>query len=278
VPRAVKHDGNLTFWSPQAKCVLEYFSATTPKFCRSGFLAKIIAVGMKRTLYPTAMKVQTLTLVLLLLGATCIAPGMAGSQTSFVEDGVHLIKSDDSPTVLDPSYYKNMLVTTDFIVDGDQYYWVRIGNVKADGLTSAWWVDLAVLLLVLELLMLTIVLWYYGVKHYFSGFYTTMVTPLRVQGVRSFVKHLLVFLLPVVVVGTLILSGLLSGGLHSFFNHAACGDFVDLKASDGTILLSVDKLHPETNTLYMKSGRNITNLYHIPCSGNSIQNYGVSPP
>jgi hypothetical protein len=42
VPRAVKHDGNLTFWSPQAKCVLEYFSATTPKFCRSGFLAKIV--------------------------------------------------------------------------------------------------------------------------------------------------------------------------------------------------------------------------------------------
>jgi hypothetical protein len=57
----------------------------------------------------------------------------------------------------------------------------------------------------------------------------------------------------------------------------ACDGYVDLQASDGTILLSVDKLHPETNTLYMKSGLNLTTLTHIPSSGNTIQNYGVSP-
>jgi hypothetical protein len=171
-----------------------------------------------------------------------------------------------------------MKPNVDFVVDGDQFYWVRIGSVAAKGLTSAWWVDLAVLLLVLELLMLTIVLWYYGGKHYFSGFYTTLVTPLRVQGVRSFIKHLLVFLLPVVAVGTLLVSGPVIGGLHGFFTHVACDGYVDLQASDGTILLPVDKLHPETNTLFMKSGLNLTTLTHIPRSGNTIQNYGVSPP
>jgi hypothetical protein len=225
----------------------------------------------------SSKSVGHILILLILLGAVCIAPGMAGTDTQVIEDGVHLIKFTDSPTKLDPIVY-NKDPTVDFVVDGDQYYWVRVGNVKAEGLASVWWVDLAVLWLVLEVLMLTIVLWYYGVKHYCSGFYTTLVTPLRVQGVGSFIKHLLVFLLPVVAVGTLLVSGLLSGGLHSFFTHVACDGYVDLQASDGTLLLTVDKIHPETNTLYMKSGLNLTTLIHLPASGNCIPAHGVSPP
>jgi hypothetical protein len=80
-------------------------------------------------------KVQTLTLVLLLVCVVCIAPGMAGTKTHVIVDGVHLIKFDDSPTRLDPRYY-DIDTTEDVLVDGDQYYWVRIGNVKAEGLTT----------------------------------------------------------------------------------------------------------------------------------------------
>ena len=63
---------------------------------------------------------------------------MAGKETRVVEDGVYLVKLDDSPTVLDPSYaIKNgMPVAADFVVDGNQYYWVRIGSVKASTLST----------------------------------------------------------------------------------------------------------------------------------------------
>jgi len=60
---------------------------------------------------------------------------MATTQTNVVEDGAHLIKSDDVPTILDPYVYR-MLATTDFVVDGNQFYWVRIGSVNAKTLSS----------------------------------------------------------------------------------------------------------------------------------------------
>ena len=84
------------------------------------------------------LKIQSITLVFLLLCSVCVAPVMAGTQTEIVEDGVHLIKSDNSPTVLDPNYaIKNkMLIGTDFVVDGNQFYWVRIGNEKTKDLSS----------------------------------------------------------------------------------------------------------------------------------------------
>jgi hypothetical protein len=60
---------------------------------------------------------------------------MAGTKTKVTEDGVHFLKFDDSPTELDPLFY-HMHPTEDVVVDGDQYYWVRIGNVKAKMLSS----------------------------------------------------------------------------------------------------------------------------------------------
>ena len=85
------------------------------------------------------LKIQSIALVFLLICSVCVVPVMAGDkQLSIVEDGVHLIKSDGSPTVLSPSYAnKNeILVGTNFVVDGNQYYWVRIGSVKASTLST----------------------------------------------------------------------------------------------------------------------------------------------
>jgi hypothetical protein len=84
--------------------------------------------------------------------------------------------------------------------------------------------------------------------------------------------------IPLICVGLLLYFSMVSGILPTALAHAACGEYMDIQASDGTILLPVDKIHPETNTLYMKSGLNLTTLTHIPSSGNTIQNYGVSPP
>ena len=78
-------------------------------------------------------KTQGIVLILLLLCSACIAPVMAGTRV--VEDGVHLLKTDDSPTTLDPRVYI-MGLQEDFVVDGDQHYWVRIGNVKAGKLST----------------------------------------------------------------------------------------------------------------------------------------------
>ena len=58
-----------------------------------------------------------------------------------------------------------------------------------------------------------------------------------------------------------------SGVLPDALSHTVCGDYMDIQASDGTILLKVDKIHPETNTLYMKSGINLTTLTHLSPSG-----------
>jgi hypothetical protein len=217
-------------------------------------------------------KVQTLTLVLLLLCSVCITTVMAGTKTKVTEDGVHFLKFDDSPTELDPLFY-HMHPTEDVVVDGNQFYWVRIGNVKADGLTSVWWslwLSIAIFSLFCGFFAWY---WTHGIHRFFPN-----ALPKTVTDIRSNLKIRTKYSIPLICVGLLLYFSMVSGILPTALTHAACGDFVDLKASDGTILLSVDKLHPETNTLYMKSGRNITNLYHIPCSGNSIQNYGVSPP
>jgi len=88
------------------------------------------------------MKAKTITLILCIICATCIAPVMAGTGTRVIEDRVHLIKTDDSPTTLDPRVY-SMGVQEEFIVDGDTSYWVRIGNVKAATLSTNQLVSLA---------------------------------------------------------------------------------------------------------------------------------------
>ena len=81
------------------------------------------------------LKIQSVALVFLLLCSVCVVPVMAGTQTEVVEDGVHLLKFEDSPTKLDFNVYK-MDAPADFVVDGNQYYWVRIGNVKASDLSK----------------------------------------------------------------------------------------------------------------------------------------------
>ena len=82
------------------------------------------------------MKTKTITLILLILCATCITPVMAANkQTNIVEDGVHFIKFDDSPTILDDHFY-DIKPNVNFVVDGNQFYWVRIGNEKTKTLSS----------------------------------------------------------------------------------------------------------------------------------------------
>ena len=70
---------------------------------------------------------------------------------------------------------------------------------------------------------------------------------------------------------------MISGILPNTFTHAVCGDYMDIQASDDTILLKVDKIHPETNQLYMKSGVNLTVLTHLSGSGNILTATGVKP-
>ena len=85
------------------------------------------------------MKTKTITLILLILCATCITPVMASTTTTsgtrVVEDGVHFIKVENEPTQLDPKLYPLTLSDT-VVVDGDTSYWVRIGNVKAATLST----------------------------------------------------------------------------------------------------------------------------------------------
>ena len=80
-------------------------------------------------------RVSTL-FILLLLCSVFVSPVMAGdSQETVVEDGVHLVKLSDSPTKLDHHFY-DVDPTVNFVVDGNQYYWVRIGSVKASDLSK----------------------------------------------------------------------------------------------------------------------------------------------
>jgi hypothetical protein len=84
-----------------------------------------------------SLNVQSFALVLCILCSVCVAPVMAADkQSAVVEDGVHFLKFDTSPTKLDPQFYKNMDIGVNFVVDGNQFYWVRIGSVKAADVSS----------------------------------------------------------------------------------------------------------------------------------------------
>jgi hypothetical protein len=121
-------------------------------------------------------KVQTLTLVILLLCATCIAPSMAGTRTAVTEDGVHLLKSSQAPTVLDLGVYTRF-VDEDFVVDGDQYYWVRIGKDTVHGLTTVWWSKLFAATALLLMGFLGVYCWYLAFKRYFPKHHATLMSP-----------------------------------------------------------------------------------------------------
>jgi len=88
----------------------------------------------------------------------------------------------------------------------------------------------------------------------------------------------MVFALPIMfIIGFTCANGVVVNKVADGVTHIACDGFVDAKASDGTILLQVDKIHPEANNLYMKSGVNLTTLTHLSCSGNILNVTGVKP-
>ena len=62
------------------------------------------------------LKAQSIAFVILLLCSVCVLPvtagAMATSGTRVVEDGVHFVKFDDSPTELDDQYYHMKLPET----------------------------------------------------------------------------------------------------------------------------------------------------------------------
>jgi hypothetical protein len=215
-------------------------------------------------------------LILLLLYSACVAPVMAADkQSAVVEDGVHFLKFDTSPTKLDPQFYKNMDIGVNFVVDGNQFYWVRIGNEASKGLTSVWWVPIVVLSLIFFCISTTTLVWYNTVRRKWPVFFTKMYIPPHVQGWKPFIKNVLLFMIPILIIAELVLNPFVYGMLGSSFTHIVYGKYPDLVSSDGTILLQVDKLHPETNTLYTKSGVNQTTLTHFSGCDTVLKATGV---
>jgi len=218
--------------------------------------------------------------IFLLLCAMCVAPVMAGDkQLSIVEDGVHLIKSDGSPTVLSPSYAnKNeILVGTNFVVDGNQYYWVRIGSEVSKGLTTVWWATWFILISLIVFWVVITVYWERFIKRAFPKFYAELSKPIDQKSKWVHFKTNFLYVVPLALAVGFFFIFSASGVLPDALSHTVCGDYMDIQASDGTILLQVDKMHPETNTLYMKSGVNLTVLTHLLGSGNILNATGVKP-
>ena len=201
---------------------------------------------------------------------------MATSGTRVVEDGVHFVKFDDSPTELDDQYYHMKLPET-VVVDGNQFYWVRIGSVVSKGLTTVWWLNFVVATVFLFPIIFTLIAWYYESRRWFPSYHKKVFSPTPGQSFVTGWKNMVVFLIPVMLVGLVSMVCVVSGLLPNALTHAACDGFVDAKASDGTILLQVDKMHPETNRLYMTSGVNLTALTHLSGSGNILNTTGAKP-
>jgi len=196
---------------------------------------------------------------------------MATSGTRVVEDGVHFVKFDDSPTELDDQYYHMKLPET-VVVDGNQFYWVRIGSVVSKGLTTVWWAIW--LSIMIFSLFCGFFAWYWsqGIPRFFPD-----ALPKTIIDTRSRFKIRMTYSIPLICIGLILYFTMISGILPNTFTHAVCGDYMDIQASDDTILLKVDKIHPETNQLYMKSGVNLTVLTHLSGSGNILTATGVKP-
>ena len=223
------------------------------------------------------LKIQSIALVFLLICSVFVSPVMAGdSQETVVEDGVHLVKLSDSPTKLDHHFY-DVDPTVNFVVDGNQYYWVRIGSVVSKSLTTVWWLNFVVATVFLFPIIFTLIAWYYESRRWFPSYHKKVFSPTPGQSFVTGWKNMVVFLILVMLVGLVSMVCVVSGLLPNALTHAACDGFVDAKASDGTILLQVDKMHPETNQLYMKSGVNLTVLTHLSGSGNILNATGVKP-
>ena len=216
-------------------------------------------------------------LLLLLLCSVCISPVMASQhRETIVEDGVHLVKFDDSPTILDSQFYK-LEPNVDFIVDGDQFYWVRIGSVVAKGLTTVWWALWIIAMFLLVIWVVGTFYWERFVRQFFPNFYVELSTPIEQKSKWMHFKTHMLYSLPIVAVSGTLLILTISGMLPHTISHTVCGEYMDLQASDGTILLKVDKLHPETNALYLNSGVNLTQLTHLAGPGAVLNVTGFNP-
>ena len=219
-------------------------------------------------------KLTKVFILLIILCAICIAPVMAGTGTRVIEDGVHLVKTDDSPTTLDPRVY-SMGVQEEFIVDGDTSYWVRIGNVASKNLATVWWAKPLATTTHLIIGLISVCCWYLAFKRYLPDYYTATIRPIDPAKRKQALKAVIAFFIPVMCIfGVTVIDNTVPNTLTDIINHITCEEYANIQASDGTILLKVDKIHPETNTLYAKSGLNITTLTHIPSYGNSIQRLG----
>ena len=208
------------------------------------------------------LKIQSIAFILLLICSVCVAPVMAGKETRVVEDGVYLVKLDDSPTVLDPSYaIKNgMPVAADFVVDGNQYYWVRIGNVKARDLSTnavAYFVCKGVIIVGAA-----------GVA-YASA-------PLIAGGSGASVAvGGATFTVTAGQLAALVGAGI---GYIADVTSAICSEvekrFVDNKyryvASDGTILIGIAKTNTAGISELKKTGLDITKLTHLSSDGSLV--------
>ena len=222
------------------------------------------------------LKAQSIAFVILLICSVCVVPVMAGTKIDVVEDGVHLLQFDDSPTGLNSVFYR-LHSTEDVVVDGNRFYWVRIGSVVSKSLTTVWWLNFVVATVFLFPIIFALIVWYYESRRRFPSYHKKVFSPTPGQSFVTGWKNMVVFLIPVMLVGLVSMVCVVSGLLPNALTHAACDGFVDAKASDGTILLQVDKMHPEANTLYMKSGVNLTALTHLSGSGNVLTATGVRP-
>ena len=218
------------------------------------------------------LKIQSIALVFLLLCSVCVLPVVAEGQKSVVRDGVHLLQFSDVPTMLDDGYYNTLKQTESFVVDGNQFYWVRIGSVVSKGLTTVWWAIW--LSIMIFSLFCGFFAWYWsqGIPRFFPD-----ALPKTIIDTRSRFKIRMTYSIPLICIGLILYFTMISGILPNTFTHAVCGDYMDIQASDDTILLKVDKIHPETNQLYMKSGVNLTVLTHLSGSGNILTATGVKP-
>ena len=224
------------------------------------------------------MRVQSVALILLLICSVCVVPVMAGTgdMIYLMEDGVHLVKFDQSPTVLDPDYY-NKPIGGNFVVDGNQFYWVRIGSEVSEKLTTVWWATWIILISLIIFWVFSMVYWERFVKRTFPKFYAELSKPIDQKSKWVHFKTNFLYVVPLALAVGFFFIFSASGVLPDALSHTVCGDYMDIQASDGTILLQVDKIHPETNSLYMKSGVNLTVLTHLSGSGNILNTTGVRP-
>ena len=205
------------------------------------------------------LKIQSIALVFLLLCAMCVAPAMAGTRTEVIEDGVHLLKSEESSTVLDPAFYKRF-VDDDFVVDGNQYYWVRIGNEKASDLSTnavAYFVCKGVIIVGAA-----------GVAY--------VSAPLIAGGSGASVAvGGATFTVTAGQLAALVGAGI---GYIADVTSAICSEvekqFVDNNyryvASDGTILIGIAKTNTAGIQELKKNGLDITNLTHLSSDGSLV--------